>query len=274
MKTKADRCFRACACKTVFCVILLVFASLAAIGCKTASIDQRLASHPADYQRITVLPVCFEAAGEQATTEREAGARLASALTNCLAAKGYCVVGTVRVLSSSDDWASLGPDTYQVLRRQFELGRLVSEWEKTNLLYECGFGSHLADLQRGLNLPEADAVMLLNCATINPSVPKPPKTVRHITGFLLLMIGAPALDFSGSEMFDDSVPYKPINAPVFVESVEFNVTIFDPHNQQIIFNNFNYALRNDLAKERKLRARVRALLKDLPKIKQPRRNEP
>jgi len=109
---------------------LLALAGLVS-GCKTAfrTVDARFMAQPAEHQRVQILPVWFEGAGNVDRTlttndlqalSRQAGENLSAAVQETLLSKGYEIVGPVEILPGDEKLSRLNPE----IRQQLEAARL------------------------------------------------------------------------------------------------------------------------------------------------------
>ncbi len=116
--------------KSVCAAGLLALAGLIS-GCKTTfrTVDARFMAQPANYQRVQILPVWFEGAGnvdhtlttnDLQTLSRQAGENLSAAVQDTLLSKGYEIVGHVDMLDGDKKLSALDPE----IRRQLEAVRL------------------------------------------------------------------------------------------------------------------------------------------------------
>lgn len=116
--------------KCVCAAGLLALAGLVS-GCKTTfrTVDARFMSQPANHQRVEILPVWFESAGnvdhtlttnDLQTLSRRAGENLSIAVQETLLSKGYEIVGPVEILPGEENLSRLNPET----RRQLDAVRL------------------------------------------------------------------------------------------------------------------------------------------------------
>jgi hypothetical protein len=116
--------------KSVCAAGLLALACLIS-GCKTTfrTVDTRFMAQPANHQRVQILPVWFESAGNVDHTlttndlqslSRQAGENLSAAVQDTLLSKGYEIVGHVDMLDGDKKLSALNPE----IRRQLEAVRL------------------------------------------------------------------------------------------------------------------------------------------------------
>ena len=253
------------------CLLLLLVLTLS--GCKTTNGNSSPASHPEAYRRVAILPICIcgssptdypVATGDTEASRRQTAEQLAFSLTNGLARKGYQVVGPVSVLCDDQDWWTLDPVAGGILRQQFGLEMIRTDRGETNALYTCDFVSNLPVLQEKLNLPEVDAVVLLERS---PGYVSPQETRKArwwiwpagaAVASVLVVGGLANGDASYSlKMLDGAAMNEPLlQVP---DSIDYSIYIFDFHTQKIIFN------RCQTFKYRVPGGAVRALLKPLPK---------
>lgn len=250
----------------------LLFVMVTLAGCATATVSPHLTAHPEGYRRVVILPICSADVSETDSTisfeeleafRRETRQQLSFSLTNCLARKGYQVVGAVRVLCQEEDWSALDLDAREILRRQFDLEMIATAHGETNLLYDCQFMQRLQELRVRLRMPEADALVLLERSSeYVPQCQSPPPSAAGEAALALFAIGGVLTGHpEASEKLDDNHDAGKAGSSRKPTAItNFIIYIFDVHSQEIIFrahHTYHYHKNSDSA--------VRALLKSLPK---------
>jgi len=240
-------------------------------GCATANVSERLASHPIAYRRIAILPVCFSdpagASYDSSVAERyQAGAQLASALTNRLARKGYTPVGPVCVLGSAADWCQLDWTANQILRRQFDLEKICAGSAATNASYAREFASSLPLLEEKLGYPQSDAMLLLDhwVEYGPPARPMPPVAETGALSMLGLLATAGGDVEMLGKVADDSqhqeLLYGSRRQPGPADF--YSLYLFDSHTHEILY--YTYQPHGWKSPNRA----TRDLLRSLPDISQ------
>jgi hypothetical protein len=255
----------------LFHAFLMAFLMVTLVGCKTAKVSSSLTSHPEAYRRVAILPICFTGsfptdlavpAENPEIARRQTGTQLAFALTNQLTRKGYQVIGPVNAVSEEQGWAGFDPAAGWILRQQFDLENIRTDRGETNILYRYGLISSLPLLQEKLQLPEADALVLLERLSgyESPSEQRKARKWNYAGGAFLVTLtvmgGQP--DF---ELLGQVIDHDWNDGPLLYQSdsVDYVIYIFDCHTREVIFNRCqNFKYRNPASA-------MRVLLGSLPK---------
>ncbi len=230
----------------------------------------------------------------------EAAPKMAAALSNLLCAKGYQLMNPVRVLSSEEDRAGFDEETrglFREVREQIHeqlfhyafpglrtgatnaigkrsltnapiLGTMAGGFGKEDEPFHFQMKSSLAELQKKLHLPDADALLWIDSSAFFESPADFAKAGQRIawnsTGGTLLLTAEVAI------LVAAGVPGGGLLDPFMhsASSIQHTITLVDFHTQEVLWFDERHFPGYDARNAGHVKGSVKIALRQLPAIKQ------
>lgn len=252
----------------------------------TAMSSESLKTNPKAYQRLAIVPIWFTTSafsysgltsGKLMQIARTAGQQTAVVLAATITNRGFQVVGAARTVCCEEDLASYDAETRQLLdevRVEFwaltQMAQAAASAGTLDQPFKYKLKAPLLQLQKKLNVPQADALVLMD-STVVVETPagRWKRLLWNWTGAPLVTNAVQATEVAGAGNRGNApAELAAVSCPACIEQT---ITIVDPRTQDVLLWTSVLTPDADVRDPVDLRVALFDLLSALPLIEPPSR---